>query len=1121
MSSSRSCRGARGVVYGLVALIALLVRPSVGLEMEQLWVANPDMVMEGAPVVVDLDGDGDDEVVVAAKEAVIAVDGAGRELWRVDTGGRHYSACPAILEREGELPLIYVGNGGNTLTCLDGRGAIQWQRPGLGYITSSPALADVNADGAVEVIQGDQSQKLAAFDALTGEIVWETQVDGMCSGPAVADMNGDRQLETVISTSTGKVYALDATGEVVWEFDMGGHARYWEISCPVLFQSSMGQTRVAVASGDERFYCLDNQGNLLWEKPTRGSVASGTSIGDFDADGRADIFVVTQLGILYRFDEDGRVLWDIDTQGRSLASGAIVDIDGDAALEYVLCTQQGNLLVLSNAGEVVFDHQFDNRTINVTPAFGDIVSERPGLELAVTGGESGLVFCLGTPAPVDASAEWRTYRGDNRMTGAWLGQDASDEVRMTPENLGWDQILTGGDVAFRIADPNPGDEPLRAEAVCVRPDGSRQAAVGKVVGSRGLLQMPVSITTPGVYCFEWELKGPSGNRLLNGSRELTLRPYANDQALATRAVVALREAMAGAKVAEGDGGLDAAMYRESQGIEEEAAALGFLQAGVPGSSPAFRERLDARTVALNARAKRGLALAEAAGPILASGSNSPIVAFEGVTWENRDVDTQLPSVAAFPLRIERRCVPGEHEPVSVKLLNVTLGEVSVGCAANVDPAATKVTAFEVKPVPTNLNTVAWDPIVPLGSGVLTIPSLETREIWLDIDLTDATPGPHSVDVVLTSGATETRVEIELDVLPFEMAGFGAMRMCNWASYNDETVRDLLAHGNNVFTVGLPPATVTEGGTPGIELDFTDLDAFTARLSGHDVFLLMGGIPSLGVPMEDDAYAPRLADFLNQLVTHLEASGIPEDNFALYPYDEPGGHGWSTVNHYVAFGRQGLKARPNLKFYVNGGGDLAMFEALNEVASIWCPGYAMLSEDSPEMDFLRESGKTIWSYDCGYSYARPIGANTKTINVVAQYRMPAVFGLSYGATGVGYWCYNVGPSMWEPIKDEYPHVYANPDGSHTSSRRWEAIRESMEDARILIALRDRLSDESVDAEARAKIRHLLNETVTGLASQSLGEMRLGVARYVLDASSNDDTVERFRAEMLDCAALVAE
>ena len=256
-----------------------------------------------------------------------------------------------------------------------------------------------------------------------------------------------------------------------------------------------------------------------------------------------------------------------------------------------------------------------------------------------------------------------------------------------------------------------------------------------------------------------------------------------------------------------------------------------------------------------------------------------------------------------------------------------------------------------------------------------------------------------------------------------------MRLCCWSSYNDDAVKDLLAHGNNVFTTGLPAATVSKSETPRIEIDFTALDKFVAPLAGHDVFLLMGGIPALGVPMESDAYVPRLADYLDQVMTHLAAKGIDEDHVALYPHDEPGGHGWDTVNHYVAFGRQGLKARPGLKFYVNGGGDLAMFEALNEVAAIWCPGFYMLSEDTPEMRFLRESGKTIWSYDCGYSYARPIGANTKTINVVAQYRMAAVFGFNFGATGIGYWCYNAGPSMWDPVGTRISARLPEP-GRHT-------------------------------------------------------------------------------------------
>ena len=80
---------------------------------------------------------------------------------------------------------------------------------------------------------------------------------------------------------------------------------------------------------------------------------------------------------------------------------------------------------------------------------------------------------------------------------------------------------------------------------------------------------------------------------------------------------------------------------------------------------------------------------------------------------------------------------------------------------------------------------------------------------------------------------------------------------------------------------------------------------------------------------------------------------------------------------------------------------------------------------------------------------------------------------------------------------------------------------MEDTRILIALREKLSDESVGAEAKEKIRHLLEETLPSISSQSLDEVHLGVARYVMDDSNNDGTVERLRSEMMDCVALLAD
>ena len=1112
----------RSVVSGSIVALGtlMLCHPSAALNIEPLWVANPDMIMEAAPMVVDLDGDGDAEILTAAYENLIVVDGTGKELWRFDTRGR-YSTCPAVLERKGQSPLIYAGDNRGMFTCLDGTGHVVWQRDMGAIFCASPALADLDADGVPEIIQGDQAGLVSALNALTGAVLWERQLEGECSSPAVGDLDSDGVPEIVIATGAGKMFSLDASGNVLWEFVVGGTTPSWALASPILFADSKGNVRVTAASGKGRFFCLDSHGSVLWERTTRGAVASTISVGDFDDDGRADVFAVTQLGVLYRFDEDGRVLWDIDTQGRSLASGAIIDLDGDGELEYMLCTQQGNLLAFNRAGAIVFNHQFDNRTINMTAAFGDIIKTRPGLEFAVTGGESGQIFCFGTSAPVDSPAPWRTYRSDNRMTGAWFGLADPERIRMTPENLNWDQLLTGDDITFRVANPTPSDVALTAEAACVRPDGSRQVAVGKIVGHRGLLKFPVSITAPGTYEFEWTLKDATGTTLVGGARELTLQPYQNDLALVTRTVAALQDAVGNTKEAETDKGLRGKMYRESRGIEHEAAALTSLQVAFPGSAPDFGEHLNARTAALNARAKRASAIAAVSSSILANATNDRVIAFEGTMWENRDVDKQVPSEVATPLRIARRCVPGEHEPVSVKLLNVTPDPIMVRARIETAPGDPSVTAYEVTPVPTNQDTIAWDPLVPLRDGEVAIPSFETRELWFDIDLAGVKAGTYNVGVRIETGASETKTEIALEVLPFEMAGPGAMRLCNWASYNDDAVKDLLAHGNSVFTAQLPPVRVGEIDPVRLDIDYTTLDEFVAPLANHDVFLLMGGIPALGVPMESDAYVPRLANYLAQVMAHLAAKGIDEDHVALYPYDEPCGAGWDTVNNYIAFGRQGLKARPSLKFYVNGGGDLAMFEALNEVAAIWCPAFFMLAEDTPVMDFLRKTGKTLWSYDCSYLYARPIGANTKTINVTAQYRLEAVYGFSFGATGIGYWCYNVGQSLWDPVEFEYALVYTNPDDTQTSCRRWEAVREGMEDTRILIALRDKLSDVSVGAATKAQIRHLLDVTIHEIAVQTLQEGRLGVARYVFDDSNNDATVQRLRNEMMDCVALLAD
>ncbi|MBI2432263.1 MAG: PQQ-binding-like beta-propeller repeat protein [Candidatus Hydrogenedentes bacterium] len=1121
----------RGAAASAVVFAGVLLSGAVqALEVVPLWTAQTHMVMESSPMVVDLNGDGDAEVVTAAYENLIAVDGDGQELWRFDTRAR-YSTCVAVLERAGQTPLLFAGDNSGLLTCVDGAGNVVWQVEGSPVFCSSAALADLDGDGALELVQGDKAGNVTAYDAANGTIKWKATVEGECASPAVGDLNGDSALEIVIATSAGKIFTLDAKGNLLWIAMLGGSTPDWGTCSPVVFMDSTDQPRVACASGEGQFFCLDGGGQVIWQRSTRGNVASSICAGDFDSDGHADVFAVTQLGVIYRLAEDGRVLWDIDTQGRSLAPGAIIDLDGDGALEYVLGTQNGAFLVFGQDGTVRFHHQFENRTINMTPAFGEIVKDRPGLEMAVTGGETGQLFCFGTPAALDTAAQWQSYRGDNRLSGARVsplavgtgkqvtrgpreaaphpnslppGKGTRLKARMTPKSLKRSEFLVGGTLAFQITGADEAGVPLVAEARCLRPDGSVQAALSRIAGDSGEVQMAMSVPVSGKYDFAWALRGPTGAAVVSGKKTLKLSPYANDHALAARAMREMDHLTDQADpTGPSDKTIAAALRREAQAIAKELQALAPLQGGaVPGVE------VEQRTAALNTRAQRARALAKLTGPLLRNAPETQVIAFEGKQWENRDVHLEMPDTAAERLKISRRCVPGEHQPVSVKLFNVTAVPVAVTCRTGAGSEAVRASVFAVKGVPTNQNLMAWDPMLPLDASTLEIPPLETREVWVDVDLGGVQPGLYAVPLVIDAGGSQAEVEISLEVLPFEMAGFGAMRLVCWASYNDAVVRDLLAHGNNVFITSLPPAT-----TPTI--DFNALDKFIEPLAGQDVFLLLQGAPALGAAVEDQRYVGLLRAYLDEVFAHLAAKGFDEQHIGLYTLDEPGGNGWTAVRQYVEFGRQALKARPGIQFYVNGGGDLPMFEALNEIAGIWSPSFYMLPEHTPEMAFVRSTGKTLWSYDCGYAFARPVGWNTKTINVVAQYRLAAISGFNFGATGVGFWCYNIGPSMWEADPNEFPLVYTNADGSPTVCRRWEAVREGMEDTRILIALREKLRDPATSTGASEKIEHLLENTVPGMCNQALEQARYGAARYVIDASNNDGAVERLRDEMMDC------
>jgi outer membrane protein assembly factor BamB len=1119
----------RNTALALLILLCLLGSSHCRAEDLSLplhWTVNTGTLLETAPTIADLDGKGQNDILLAGREEMIALNGDGSPRWRWRTAAR-YMTYPAVLDRKGQTALIYAADNGGLMSCLNSSGKVVWQAHlKTGSSWSASAICDLHHNGAYQVIQTDESGTVWAFDALSGKVVWQAHVTGSPVSPAVGDVDGDGNAEVVVATNAGKLALISASGKVQWEQTISSKSDTWGTSAPILFRASDGHMRIAVGSSDGRVNCFNATGHRLWSHTTHGYVASTLSVGDMDHDGRTHLFAITGKGVIYRYDEDGRELWNIDMQGRTIAAGALIDLQNDGHLNYVVSTQSGHLMVFNNHAEVVYEHQFSNRTINMTPAFGGLTQHSGRLEMVIAGGESGKVFCFETPALASqppSEHPWISYRGNSRKTGAWDGLTGlslpltystprkvevtrTSQARMSPKGVVWSDLVAGDPIVFAIDAPAATHFPLRAYVQCVRPDHSCQAALTPVYGPHGELPLTLELVEPGPCAFQWSLHDAGGRWLASGRQSAFLNPVANARALIQRALHSLR---ATANHAEPSLPLTArALTRESVLLEHAA-----------GAGP---------TITVTRQARHALAIARAAGSAVQFGRRTSLITFQTTLWDS-GVAQQTPAEVRNPIVISRRVIPGQHEPISLKLFNITDHELLVRVVIDPVTGGPSLAPFRSVAVPTSQGGTAWDPLVELDeTSTISIPSLETREIWLDARFTEVKPGDYVKKVhfqalngagVLDGPANsqdvpapETAVELRWRVLPFDMAPEGSFRMCCWANYGPGEIADLLDHGNNVFTVPHgDPVYDLQGQLTSV--DYTRLDALLTALHGHDTVLLLQGKPVLKPAEESPQYTVDLKTYLDSLIVHLAQRGFDTDHFALYPYDEPGGNGWQTVNALVAFGQQVKAACPHIKIYMDGGAELPMVQKLAPYIDIWCPGIGEPADSSPEMTAIRNTGKTLWTYECGYGYTTAMAANLKDTNIVAEYRVSALFALRWGATGIGFWSYNIGPNPWQRVAIDYPIVYPGKPKPVTS-RRWEAVRQSIQDARILIALRQREAD-ITDPTIKRRIEALFSQALPALLDRSHQEVVAGIGRAALSQSQNDATIAAFRTEMLDC------
>jgi hypothetical protein len=289
--------------------------------------------IQSSPTIADLDGDGINDVVITNLAGRVAAyslaGGAPRQLYNqlaeqaFWNSGNGLFATPAIgyIDRDAQLDVV-TASWGQT---LDG-----WSGPSGRHITylrqwvkdtiwSSPAIGDVDGDGANEIVVGGDCEGLGSTGLQPcagigqGGYVWAFNLDGslqwnyfvrdavVWSSPALIDLNHDGGLDVVVGTGiyfdrpgARRVMAIDGkSGQLLWQGATPGRV----MGSPAVAMVN-GQAWIWVVSEGGALLAWNGAGQLQWQtcvsdNPCNASLGTfaGVAIADVNNDGRLDAVV--------------------------------------------------------------------------------------------------------------------------------------------------------------------------------------------------------------------------------------------------------------------------------------------------------------------------------------------------------------------------------------------------------------------------------------------------------------------------------------------------------------------------------------------------------------------------------------------------------------------------------------------------------------------------------------------------------------------------------------------------------------------------------------------------------------------------------------------------------------
>jgi outer membrane protein assembly factor BamB len=339
-----------------------------GADGSTLWNFTPSaehIMMESSVADINLDGQMEvlfgTGVFATSLGGVYCVNGTdGEKLWNFTTPGWVYGAPTVVdLEGDGEVEVLFGSGEDSRLYCLHGRNGTEiWNYTAPSAIFTSPAVGDVNGDGNLEIVFGCQDYKLYCLDALSGTQLWNYTTGERItfSDPCIFDMNQDGFSDVLQGSYDGYLHCVHGVnGSMMWKAFLGD----WITgSALVADVDNDREIEVVIGSLNNKLQCLNSTGGLEWDFNTPDDIQGTASFTDIDGDHEGEVLFVSDSGYVYCLSGLGEEEWNLPvgfTQYRG--SVPIADVYSDGQLEAVAASYASNKgkIVCMRVGSAPFE----------------------------------------------------------------------------------------------------------------------------------------------------------------------------------------------------------------------------------------------------------------------------------------------------------------------------------------------------------------------------------------------------------------------------------------------------------------------------------------------------------------------------------------------------------------------------------------------------------------------------------------------------------------------------------------------------------------------------------------------------------------------------------------------